>query len=53
MRMKLLLGLLCVALAVAAIFPLTRSDAARTKATAGPALQEGGGGPKGRALPNL
>ncbi len=52
MRMKLFLGLLCLSLAVAAIFPLTRSDAARTKATAGPAFQGGGDGPSGRALPN-
>jgi Zn-dependent metalloprotease len=52
MRMKLLLGLLCMGLVAAAIFPLTRSDAAKTKATAGPALQDGGPGPNGRALPN-
>ncbi|HKO62998.1 MAG TPA: hypothetical protein VJV03_17695, partial [Pyrinomonadaceae bacterium] len=51
MRMKLLLGLLCLGLVAAAIFPLTRSDAARKKATTGPALQEGAG-PKGKALPN-
>ena len=50
MRMKLLLGLLCLSLVAAAIFPLTRSDAARTKATAGPALQ--GDVPNGRGLPN-
>src|SRR5687768_1284147 len=51
MRIKLLLGLLCLGLVAAAIFPLTRSDAAKTKATTGPALQEGAG-PEGRALPN-
>ena len=52
MRIKLLLGLLCLGLVAAAIFPLTRSDAAKTKATNGPALQDGEAGPKGRALPN-
>jgi Zn-dependent metalloprotease len=52
MRTKLFLGLLCLAILAAAIFPLTRSDAARAKAPAGSALQEGGNGPRGPALPN-
>ncbi|HKO45510.1 MAG TPA: M36 family metallopeptidase [Pyrinomonadaceae bacterium] len=50
--MKLLLGLLCLGLVAAAIFPLTRSDAAKIRATAGTALQDGDAGPKGRGLPN-
>ena len=53
MRMKLIVGLLGLALLTAAFFPLTRSDAARSRAKASQAFQNPqAGGPTGRALPN-
>ena len=54
MRTKLIVGFLGLALVTAAIFPLTRSDAARTKnngAQALPNLQPVG--PQGNPLPNF